>query len=141
MKILLRNVLAAVAGLVVGIALMMAVQLAGSKLYPLPPGLEPSSDSDAFRQHVNNLPIAAILIVLASYFAGVFGGGWVASRFSATCHWRQGIIVGVFFFAASLADLLSFHHPVWFWITNLAIVPVAGWLGLYFGEPEERPLD
>lgn len=140
MKILLRNILAALAGALVGGLVIMAVQLINAKLYPLPAGVDPSN-REAFAAYVAALPVGAFLIILLSYLVGVTAGAWLAARLSANCHWRQGIIVGVLFFFASIMNLMSLPHPVWFWVANLVIVPVAAWTGFYFGEPEERPLD
>lgn len=140
MKILLRNILAALVGALAGGVLIMLVQQINLKLYPPPEGLDPMN-REAFAEFVRGLPVGAFLVILLSYLIGVTGGTWIAARLSANCHWRQGIIVGVLFFIGSIMNLLTLPHPVWFWIANLIIVPAAAWTGFYFGEPEERPLD
>lgn len=140
MKILLRNILAAVAGALAGGLVIMLVQLVNWLLHPPPAGLD-ISDQAAMAAHMAAAPLSALLVVLLSYLLGVTAGAWLAARLSANCHWRQGIIVGVLFFFASIGNLMKLPHPVWFWIANLVIVPVAAWTGFYFGEPEERPLD
>lgn len=140
MKILLRNILAAVAGALTGGIVISLVQMLNGRFYPLPEGVSPAN-REAMAAYLQVAPVGALLGVLASYLVGVAAGAWLAARLSANCHWRQGIIVGVLFFFASIANLLTLPHPVWFWIANLVIVPAAAWTGFYFGEPDERPLD
>lgn len=118
----------------------MLVQMINTRFYPPPEGMNPA-DREALAAYVSTMPVGAFAVVLLSYLIGVMAGAWLAARLSANCHWRQGIIVGVLFFFASVMNLMSLPHPVWFWIANLLIVPAAAWVGFYFGEPEVRPLD
>jgi hypothetical protein len=140
MKILLRNILAAVLGVIVAGLVIAGIQQINLRIHPPPAGLD-LKDAAALKAYVATLPVSAFIGVLLSYFVGVTGGGWLATRLSASRHARQGMMVGVLFFVASIANLNSLPHPVWFWIANLVVVPAAAWLGMKFGEPEERPLD
>lgn len=140
LKLLLRNIVAAVAGVVLAFALIFTAQVISSRIYPPPEGLD-YGDKAAMTAFVRNLPIGALIAVLLGYFVGVAAGSWLATRLSVSRHARQGMMVGVLFFVASLVNLTNIPHPVWFWAANLLLVPLAAWLGLHFGEPEDRPLD
>lgn len=129
MKEILRNTLAAMAGAAVGMVLISLVQLLSAKLYPLPAGLDPA-DRAAMGEFIRTLPLAAKLLVLASYLVGVTGGAWLAGRLSFTAHHRQALMVTALFGVASVLNLMSFPHPAWFWVANLAAVAAAGWLAL-----------
>lgn len=140
MKILLRNILAAMAGVVAAGLLIAVIQNINLRIYPPPPGLD-YRDAEAMAAYLPTLPLGAFIGVLLSYFIGVAAGAWLAARISISRHGRQGMMVGALFFVASIANLLRLPHPVWFWVANLVLVPLAAWLGLHFGEPDERPLD
>lgn len=135
MKEILRNTLAAMAGALVGILLISLIQLVSAKLYPLPAGLNPA-DKAAMGEFIRTLPLAAKLLVLLSYLVGVTGGAWLAGRLSLTARSRQAGMVAALFAVASLMNLLSFPHPVWFWVANFAAVAAGAWLALRFlGQP------
>lgn len=140
LKILLRNILAALAGAFLAFLLVFVAQIISGRIYPPPAELN-YRDPVAMTEYVRTLPIGAFVAVLLGYFIGVTAGSWLAARISVSRHQRQGMMVGVMFFIASLVNLLSISHPVWFWVANLAIIPIAAWIGMRFGEPDERPLD
>ncbi len=140
MKILLRNILAAMAGVIAAGLLIAVIRQINLRLYPAPPGLD-FKDAAAVAAYMQTLPAGAFIGVLLSYFIGVAAGAWLAARISVSRHARQGMMVGVLFFVGSVVNLMRLPHPVWFWVANLLLVPLAAWLGLHFGEPDERPLD
>lgn len=129
MKEILRNTLAAMAGALTGIMLIMLAELFTSRLYPVPAGVPPR-DKAAMAEFIRTLPPTALLLILVGYFAGVFGGAWIAGRLSVTQARRQALMVVALFLFASLMNLFSFPHPAWFWAANLATVIGAGWLAL-----------
>lgn len=131
MKEILRNVLALLAAALVAGVLIGLIQTISIKLYPPPPGFD-FSDKAAVAKHTATLPVTAFLIVLASYLVGVTAGAWLACKLSITEHRRQGVMIGALFVVASIMNLSSFPHPLWFWCANLIVVPVGAWLGLRF---------
>lgn len=137
---LLRNVAAALLGVVVAAVLISLVQYANLHFFPLPEGLDPTNRA-AMSAYIATLPAGAFAGVLLSYFIGVAAGTWLTARVSANAHARQAMMVGMLFLVASVLNLSSLPHPIWFWAANLVLVALATWLGVYFGEPEERPLD
>lgn len=129
MKEILRNSLAAMAGAIVGIFLITVIQTITSRFFPLPAGVSPN-DKVAMGEFIRTLPLQALLLVLFGYLAGVFAGAWVAGRLSLTHPLRQAVMVTILFGIATLLNLSSFPHPIWFWIANLAVVYAAGRLAI-----------
>lgn len=126
---LIHNIVAAIAGTLAGGMGIALVQGINGKLYPPPAGFD-WQDKQAVAAYAKTLPVGAFLVVLASYAVGVTLGAWLAGKLSATFPHRQAFIVTALFFAASIMNLLSLPHPGWFWIANLVLVPVCGWLAL-----------
>lgn len=129
MKEVLRNTLAAMAGALTGMMLILAIQTFAQRLYPLPAGLD-AKDAAAMTAYFKTLPLGAFLMVLLSYLVGVAAGAHVAGRFSSDGGSRQPVMVTGLFFVASIMNLLSLPHPVWFWFANFFVVIAAGWLGI-----------
>jgi MFS family permease len=129
MKEILRNTLAAMAGALTGIVLIMLCELVASRVYPLPAGVNPA-DKAAMAEFMRSVPAGALGLILFGYFLGVLGGGWVAGRLSQTHGSRQARMVAVLFALASLMNLMSFPHPVWFWVANFVAVIAGAWLAV-----------
>lgn len=138
MKQIFRNVLALLGAALAAGILMVCIQAVGIRRYPPPPGLD-FNDKAVMARFAATLPVGAFLFVLASYAVGVTAGAWLAPRLSVSEHRRQGVMIGLLFFVASLLNLSSFPHPAWFWIANLLIVPAATWLGLKLGGTRTAP--
>lgn len=138
LKSLLQNIAAAVLGTISGGVAIMLVQRLNVSLYPAPEGFN-WSDQQAVAAFFKTLPPGAFLVVLAGYLIGVTVGAWVAGKLSAQVPHRQAVLVTLLFLAASVMNLLSLPHPAWFWIANLIVVPVAGWLALrLLGSPKAQ---
>lgn len=129
MKEILRNTFAAMVGAITGIMLIALIQLISASVYPLPEGMNPA-DREAMGEFIRTLPAPAMLLVLGGYLVGVCCGAWVAGRLSRTAPRRQVFMVTGLFLIASVMNLTSFPHPLWFWVANLVAVLGGGWLAL-----------
>jgi hypothetical protein len=130
MKEVIRNTLAAMAGALTGMLLIIIAELIASRIFPAPAGAK--FGDPAMTEFLANLPAAALAIVLAGYFAAVFCGGLVAGRLSLAQPRRQTIMVALLFAFASFLNLRAFPHPAWFWAANFAVVFLGAWLALRF---------
>ncbi|MBL9216597.1 MAG: hypothetical protein JNG83_14055 [Opitutaceae bacterium] len=137
MKIILRNILAMLAGILAGVVLVSVVQQINNRLYPTPEGFDPRN-AEMMRQYIATLPPPAFLLVLLSYLVGFTVAVGLAARLSLTAHQRQGVLVAAFFGAVSFLNLRAFPHPVWFWIGNLVVLLAALWIGLRVGLPKTK---
>ncbi|RZU02631.1 hypothetical protein [Rivibacter subsaxonicus] len=126
----LRYSVALVAGAVIAVAVVSAVQALGHWVHPLPAGLD-TSDPEQLRAYALEAPVAALLFVLASWVAGSFVGALVAAVLARTRPVLFAVIIGLLMLAATLATLTAIPHPLWFAVTSLVAVPLAalaaGW--------------
>lgn len=132
MKDLFRNILALIVGIVVGGVIIALIQAVNAKLYPPPPGLD-FKDQAAVAKYMTTLPLGAFGMVLLSYLVGFTLAVFLAIRLSVSVPERQGLLVTMFFGAASVMNLMGLPHPMWFWIANLAVLIVAAMVGGMLG--------
>lgn len=116
-----RSLLAVVAGAVGAFGLISAVQVIGSSLYPLPAGMDPTN-REAMSAYVATLPIGAFLMVLLSYALGGLGGGFVAAKLASTARFTHAGVIAILLIAAAVMNLMTFSHPVWFWVANILVL-------------------
>ena len=68
-----KNIGAGIAGVLVAVLSVWLVQKIGHAVYPPPVGMDPK-DMEAMKAYVAELPIGALLFVIASYFIGTTAG-------------------------------------------------------------------
>jgi hypothetical protein len=123
-----RSVLAVLAGAIVAAAVIAVVEAISSVVCPLPPGLD-LHDHEAMRQHADQLPIGAFLLVLVAWAAGTLTGAWAAGLLAGRSPVAHGLVVGVLFLIAGLLTMLMIPHPRWMWVGGIVLPLACGYAG------------
>ena len=131
----MKRTLATLAGIVVAVVLIGAVQFVSHKMFT-PAVMPDMNDPAAVRAFVMSMLFSAFLMVLLSYRLGTFTGGTVAVRVAARVspHTKPLVctgIVGGFVLAASLMNVVMIPHPIWFVVALLVAIPASTWLVLW----------
>ncbi|MGB1517890.1 MAG: hypothetical protein ACPG8K_02190 [Crocinitomicaceae bacterium] len=116
----MKTFLATVAGIIVGVFTIWAMEAIGHLLFPLPAELTPTN-LEELKQVVMIMPIKSLLVVIIAQIIGVFSGmyvGFIMQRESLTPLY---IIAGLFIFSTVL-NLILMPHPTWFMITDLSSI-------------------
>lgn len=123
---MVRKILAVVVGVVVGAAVVWAVQLVGHRLVPLPPGMDPT-DMESVRAHMAEIPAAAFGFVLLGYVLGALVGGYTAARIGRAK--GPALVVGAILLVFGLMNVVLIPHPLWFTVATVVVFLPAAWLG------------
>jgi hypothetical protein len=126
MNPVLRNILAVVAGVVIGGAVNLGIVMIGMAVYPLPEGTD-VSNMESIRAVMSTLPPINFIFPLLAHAAGTFVGAWIAARFAASHPMKLALCVGVVFLAGGIGMILNCGGPAWFIATDLvlAYLPMA----------------
>lgn len=123
-----RTILGAAVGLVLAVATIMLVELAGHQVYPPPPGLDPMVTADMV-QILQAMPLGAMLFVVAAWVIGAFDGGFVAALVAGKGgHPRAAAIVPALMVMAGVVAMVVQMpaHPTWMAIAGLLLpIPAA----------------
>lgn len=129
MNPILRNVLAVVAGVVVGAFVNSALVNIGPSVIPLPEGADVStmeglSESMHLFKPVNFLP------PFVAHALGTLVGAFLAAKIAASHAMKLALGIGAFFLLGGIAAAMMLGGPTWFIVTDLvlAYIPM-GWLG------------
>ncbi len=109
----LRFTLAVLAGLVTAVLLIAGIEFMGHRIYPPPADLD-ISNIEQFAAFVNELPVGALLIVIAAWLTATFIGGLVACVIAGSRPMLVAGIIGAVLLFASIGNLLMIAHPKWF---------------------------
>ena len=123
---MLRNVGAALAGVVTAFVLVMLVEKAGHLLYPPPANLD-HTDVDAMETYIATLPFLALLFPMIAWVVGAFTGTLVASKVGTANPLFFTAIVGGLVLAATITNLIVIPHPLWYSIVALIAIAASAW--------------
>lgn len=129
----LRNVVAAIAGIGLGVLLVILGEAAGHTLWPPPPGLDPS-DPQAMRDYLAAAPFAAVASLPLTWTLAAFAGAYVAVKISGRL--MSSWIAGGVLFASTLANLILIRHPVWVLAASVIAMPLAILLAARLAAPK-----
>lgn len=133
---MVRNVLAVIAGMLVGSMVNMAILLGfTSMLWPPPPDLD-MANSEQMQAFIATLPVAALLSVVVAHLGQAFVGGWVAARLSSAATrpstpMALALIVGGLTLLGGVFNMLNIGGPAWMWIEMPLYLVVAAAAGTF----------
>jgi len=135
---MIRRLTAAIVGLLVALAVLAAVGYIDARLYP-PPAAFDTGNKAAVAARLAGLPAAALFIVLGGWALGAFAGGCVAMRLARDrASARPALLVALALLAASVANMISVAHPVWFWIGSFIAIPAGSALAIALCRPRRN---
>lgn len=130
MNIILRNVLAVIAGFVVGSIANMALVMIGGTVIAPPAGVY-VSNMDSIRASAHLFEAKHFLFPFLAHAIGALVGGAVASMVGGSKRMVLALIVGCFFLLGGIAAAFIIPAPVWFIAADIlvAYIPMAlfGW--------------
>lgn len=137
---MLRNIGAALAGVVIAFVLVMLVEKLGHFIYPPPAHLD-YKDVEAVETYIATLPFLALLFPMFAWVVGTFTGTLVASKLGTANPLAFAIIVGGLMLAATIANLIFIPHPLWFSIVSLIAIAASAWFAakVASGRAEKAP--
>lgn len=123
-----RSILAVLGGGLVCAILIFAAEAVGSRIYPLPPGTDPT-DLEALKAAMAEMPPGAYFFVLLGWFVGPLAGSWVAAKLAPGSPFVHGMIVAGLVAGSAILNLVVLPHPAWMWVAGPLVILGGGWLG------------
>lgn len=125
---MLRSILSIVAGFVVAVVVIMALEIVGHAIYPPPPGID-LHDPAALKTIIDKLPRGALIAVLVAWGLGTFAGSLTAALIARRAHLRHAAIVGGIELSCAILTMVMIPHPLWFMAIAVALLPSASIAG------------
>ena len=129
----LRNVLAILAGLVIGSGVNMALIALGPSLVPPPAGVD-VRNAESLRAGIHLFGPQHFVMPFLAHALGTFIGALVACLIAATHKVRMAYVIGFLFLCGGIAAAFMIPAPAWFIALDLlvAYLPMA-WLAARVG--------
>ena len=124
-----RNILAVIAGFVVGSLVNMGLINIGPSVIPLPEGADVTTMESLSESMKLFTPVNFIFPFLA-HALGTLAGAFVAAKLAASHHMKFALGIGVCFLIGGITAVSMLGGPLWFNVSDLllAYIPM-GFLG------------
>lgn len=120
---MLRSILAVLAGVVVAWITVSLFEFASMHAFPPPPDID-VRDPQQLAALISQMPMGALVLVLAGWVVGALDGGLVAAWISKRR--VPAIVVGVLVMLGALLMVTMAPHPLWMSIAGVLLpVPAA----------------
>ncbi len=126
---IIKNILAVVAGIIIGSLVNMGIVNVSGSIIPLPEGINPE-DINSLMENMHRFTPINFLMPFLAHAIGTLAGAFIAAKFSGSIHFRMALVVGFFFLLGGIASVTMMPAPAWFLIIDVCIayIPMA-WLG------------
>ena len=129
MNPILRNVLAVLAGFVIGSIVNMGLIMISSSVIPLPPGVDPA-DMESLKANMHLFEPKNFIFPFLAHALGTLVGAFIVAKFAASHHMKFALGIGAFFLIGGIMNVFMLPSPTWFTVLDLAMAYIPmGWLG------------
>lgn len=129
MNPIIRNILAVIAGAIVGSIVNMGLIELGHHVIALPDGADVST-YEALKESMKSFGSEQYIFPFLAHALGTLIGAFLAAKLAVGNKFRAALIIGVFFLIGGIANCFMLPAPIWFIVLDvlIAYIPM-GYLG------------
>jgi len=129
MNPILRNILAVIAGFIVGSIVNMCIIMVSGSIIPPPEGADVTT-TEGLKAAMHLFEPKHFLMPFLAHALGTLAGAFIAALIAANNKMIFALVIGIFFLAGGITAVYMLPAPAWFNATDLilAYLPM-GYLG------------
>ena len=120
MNATVKNILAVIAGIGVGMVVNMGLIMISSSLIPPPEGID-NTTMEGLKAGMHLFEPKHFIMPFLAHALGTLAGAFVAAKLAASHHMKFAIGIGVFFLLGGLANIFMLPSPTWFTVLDLGV--------------------
>lgn len=126
MNSIIKNILAVLAGVILGSVVNMAIIAISGSIIPPPNGADVTT-TEGLKASMHLFRPINFLMPFLAHALGTFTGAFLAAFVAANRKMLFAMIIGLFFLAGGIASVLMLPSPLWFTLVDLigAYIPMA----------------
>lgn len=123
---ILRNILAVVAGLLVGSMVNMGLIMISGSVIPPPNGADVTT-TEGLKAAMPLFEPKHFIFPFLAHALGTLVGAWIAALIAGKRKMRVAMVIGIFFLAGGIANVFMLPSPLWYTLVDLilAYIPMA----------------
>lgn len=129
MNPIIKNILAVLAGIVLGSAVNMGIIMISSSVIPPPEGADVTT-SEGLKQSMHLFQPRHFIMPFLAHALGTLAGAFLCAIIVVNHKIKFALGIGIFFLAGGVANVFMLPSPTWFTVLDLvlAYIPMA-WIG------------
>ena len=126
MKPVVKNILAFVAGALLGSVVNMIIIMLSGIVIPPPSGTDVTT-AEGLKASMHLFQPRHFIMPFLAHALGTFVGAFIAASIAATHKMKLALGIGVLFLIGGIANVLMLPSPLWFSVIDLAVayIPLA----------------
>ena len=138
MNPIIKNILAVLAGFLLGSAVNMGIIMILGYVIPPPEGVD-VTNMESIKASMHLFEPKHFISPFLAHALGTLVGAAVAGMFAASRKMRFALGIGTFFMLGGIVNAFMLPSPVWFMVLDLAVAYLPmGWLGGKFAESKTQ---
>lgn len=124
-----KNILAVIAGIVIGSLVNMGIIMLSSSIIPPPEGVD-VTNMESLKANMHLFETKHFIFPFLAHALGTLAGAIVAGIMAANNKFKFALGIGFFFLLGGITNVIMLPSPTWFAILDIvgAYIPMA-WLG------------
>ena len=129
MNPIVKNILAVLAGVIFGSAVNMGIIMISGSIIPPPEGADVTT-TEGLKESIHLFQPRHFIMPFLAHALGTLMGALVCAWIATNRKMTFALVIGAFFLAGGIANLMMLPSPTWFAIVDLvgAYIPMA-WIG------------
>lgn len=130
MNLILKNILAIIAGIIFGSVVNMGIIMISSSIIPPPNGADVTT-TEGLKATMHLFQPKHFILPFLAHALGTFTGAFLAAIIAATHKMKFALGIGGFFLAGGVASIFMLPSPTWFTVLDIvgAYIPMAYFAG------------
>ena len=130
MNPIIKNILAVVAGIILGSAVNMGIIMISGSIIPPPDGAEVTT-MEGLKASIHLFQPRHFILPFLAHALGAFSGAFLATIIAANHKMKFALGIGVFFLMGGIANTFMLPSPTWYTVLDLvgAYIPMGYFAG------------
>ena len=126
MNPIIRNILAAVAGIIIGGAVNMGIILISSSIIPPPEGADITT-MEGLKASMHLMQPEHFIMPFLAHALGTLVGAYIAATIAVNHKLKFALAIGGWFLLGGIVNIFMLPSPIWFTVVDLAgaYIPMA----------------
>lgn len=120
MNPILKNILAVIAGVILGSAVNMGIIMISSSIIPPPDGVDVTS-MESLKASMHLFEPKHFIFPFLAHAVGTFVGALVTALLAASHRMKLALLIGLFFLVGGIINLFMLPSPTWFAVLDIAV--------------------
>lgn len=130
MNATVKNILAIIAGIGVGMVVNMGIIMISSSIIPPPEGID-NTTMEGLKAGMHLFEPKHFIMPFLAHALGTLAGAFVAAKLAVSHQMKYAIGIGVFFLLGGLANIFMLPSPTWFTVLDIGVAYIP--MGLLAG--------